>query len=457
MLDVLVAQNLKRDAIMKFSQYSLALVFFVYQTACGQSLLWRISGNGLTEHSYVYGTIHIKDKRVFVLTDSVYSAQRNTKATVLEIDLGAETSVQVSNLLMLPKEKTLSEFYSPEELTVLQEIVEGKTSVPFSVFNNMRPAALLSVLSESYFSSDMPYALDEYFQRKANEMGKPVIGLETVEEQFDAIAEISPDMIFSYITDTATNEDMSAQMISAYLQADFESLTQLLQADSLTVQYSDKLLRDRNVIMAERIDQLVQTQSCFVAIGAGHLKGELGVLDLLQEKGYMVDPVFGSVTEEPPVEKTVQWNRYEYDRFSVAFPSKPAESFAPFTIEDQTVSGKMLVASDMSQSGIQYFFTELPAIDTVDYEDKLIKASKSAATLFGGDVISTQSFHEDSMRGIETEVSLKSVGLLLQKHIVTNRGYFILQILSPSQTLEAEVKERYFGSFQIIEAEQSVK
>jgi len=432
---------------MNISHYSIALLMFVYQSASGQSLLWRISGNGLVAPSYLYGTIHIKDKRVFSFTDSVIVAQVACRATVLELELGNETSSHVSQMLALPSGETLSDYYSEAELDVLRSVVEEKTNIPFSVFRSMRPAALLSLLSESYFSSDMPYALDEYFQHEAERMGKDIIGLETVQEQFDAISAISPEMIFDYITDTAKQEDMSEQMISAYLKADFDSLSALLATDSLTMQYSDKLLENRNKTMAMRIDSLVREQTCFVAIGAGHLKGKDGVIDLLKSYGYALDPVGGLLparTREVAGLQTNEWFSYTADNFSVAFPAEPQESSAPFALGEDIAKGVILLAQDVEY---QYSLMQLPAIDDANAIQKLRSAAESAAYLFGGAVLSVTEFGNDTAKGIDADISLGTAGVLLQRHIVMKDGYFVLQIMSMQGPVDEMAKKRFFHSF----------
>lgn len=260
------------------------------QQAASQSLLWRISGADIRT-SYLFGTIHIKDKRVFSLSDSVLHAQERCGSTVLELDLSRQTTAEIAQLIVLPDSKTLADIYSPEQLAQIEQVLVSRSGMDLQSFMHLQPIVLLSALADSHFSSDMPYSLDEFLQKRALDLGKPVTGLETVTEQFQALTSIPHATIFTYLKDTANTDHLVLPMLNAYLSADLAELSSLMAQDSLMVNYSNELVIKRNHLMSQRISAIIPSQSCFIAIGAGHLAGDEGVIALLRKQGYKVEPV----------------------------------------------------------------------------------------------------------------------------------------------------------------------
>lgn len=269
---------------------NISALLLIGNTGYSQSLLWRISG-AEAGPSYLFGTIHIKDKRVFELSDSVLLAQERCSSTVLELDLSSQTNADIAQLMLLPHGRTLADIYSAGELAQIEDIIHSRTGMSMQSFMHLKPVALLSLVAESYFSTDMPYSLDEHLQKRAQTLGKPVIGLETVTEQFTALASISHSIIYDYLTDTASTEQLMLPMLSAYLSADLVQLSALMAQDSLMVTYNNELVVRRNHKMAERISPIIKSQSSFIAVGAGHLAGDEGLIALLRQQGYQIEPV----------------------------------------------------------------------------------------------------------------------------------------------------------------------
>lgn len=250
-------------------------------------LLWEISGNGLKNKSYLFGSFHTNDKRVFKLSDSTYYALVQSTGIVLETDvtgLFVEWDTRRSDVRLLYDN-------------------EGK---PYTA-NNEASRTL-------YGNEDgMPQFLDAYFQQYCQNSGRKFYPLESIDDQLDLLSNNSDYMPnYSEVESRIISQD---KILNMYLQGDIHSLDRLMRT-SLTVYpglYDDLILK-RNVIMANGIDTLLGKDKLFIAVGAGHLAGDKGIINLLREKGYRLRKVTSSVSSTSTENKKtfLATRNYEY-------------------------------------------------------------------------------------------------------------------------------------------------
>lgn len=259
------------------------------------SLLWRISGNGLEQPSYLYGTIHIKDKRVFAFSDAVKQAFAETSLLAVEIVPDSTAQMGLLSKIMLDSGRTLESLLSPEDYELVQNALQEKLGMQAMVADRMKPIFVGTLLMLDKMSNDYSVTVDEHFQQQAYEQHKRVVGIETIDEQFAALESISLEeqarLLVEQIRDSTKTDLLVERMIEAYTDADLDALMELIAESEMPGKATHALLTKRNYIMAERAAVLMRKESVFIAIGAGHLAGEEGVIDLLRRKGYTVKPV----------------------------------------------------------------------------------------------------------------------------------------------------------------------
>lgn len=263
--------------------------------ATAQTVLWEITGRRLKQPSYLYGTIHIQDARVFAFGDEVMDAFNNSEAYAMEILMDELDMVEVQNAMFM-EDETLKELLSHEEYELLDSIVREKTGQSLFMFNKMKPFFLSSQLMQLDLAKDKADALDMYLLNKAREQGKICLGIEDFSDQVDAIDAISLDdqvkMLMEGLTDTVTStEDKFEDLIDAYLTGDLEKMYELTKDTALPAEFHQAFLIDRNIKMARNIHRFIRKQSTFNAVGAAHLPGEKGVINLLRKRGYKVEPI----------------------------------------------------------------------------------------------------------------------------------------------------------------------
>lgn len=263
--------------------------------ATPSSLLWKISGNGLQQPSYLYGTIHIKDKRVFAFSNAVKKAFSETSLLAVEIVPDSTAQMDLLSKIMLDSGQTLESLLSPEDYKLVQNALQEKLGMQAMVAEKMKPIFIGTLLLLDDMSADYSVTVDEHFQQQAREQHKKVVGIETVDEQFAALESISLEeqaqLLVEQIRDGTKADSLLERMIEAYTAADLDDVMELVAEAEMPGKATSALLTQRNYIMADRVAVLMKNESVFIAIGAGHLAGEEGVIALLRGKGYTVEPI----------------------------------------------------------------------------------------------------------------------------------------------------------------------
>lgn len=257
------------------------------------SVLWEISGKGLKQPSFIYGTIHIQDKRVFAYSKVVNDIFDTCSAYAMEINMDEVDLTKTAKMAML--DKPLYEIINPKKFLLLDSLMKKRTGSGVGMYNNMKPFFMAAVMLKAYEHQDMPFPLDLDFFKKAKKKKKKLIGIEKFEEQMAAVDKMTieeqADMIIEGLKDWDKTKDLYTDMVKIYVKQDLPKLMELMKDTTLPKAFETSLLTDRNKIMAERIDSIVQQQSTFNAIGAAHLGGKDGVVELLRQRGYTVKPV----------------------------------------------------------------------------------------------------------------------------------------------------------------------
>ena len=264
-----------------------------------KSLLWRISGNGLKKPSYLYGTIHLTDNRLFNLGDSVYQAIEKSEGLAIEVnpdELGAYyvnqaiTEAEGTKLQQLLNEKDYKKYSGPLSRKFKKPASEVTTGDIVAEKNKW--------LRDYLAKGEMATFLDAYLYNIARRQGKWVGGVEDITDQAGLLNNLvdNSDIDFmlagdsSYIK-TASN-NMMERMVKLYCDQDLTGIENLTIDES--PRFKDLLLIKRNVKMARRIDSLTALRTMFIAVGTAHLPGDSGVIHLLQKRGFTVEPVFSS-------------------------------------------------------------------------------------------------------------------------------------------------------------------
>ncbi len=269
----------------------------------GPPFLWEIAG---TKTSYLFGTIHLPDARVADLPASVNRAFDASQAVYTEIPLDPSSLVSQVAHFMLPRSRTLRDIVPADLLgrteQALQRINMALTLEPLIRFKVWTIATIVPHF-ETLMKNPGALPMDARLYQQAEQGGKTVGSLETVEEQVQIFDSMSEEEQLKMLSDTldfldehrAQGIDMTEQMIEWYLRGDLAEFGELMvgfvKEDAFYEDFIDKVLYQRNYLMADRIEALLKEnphRSHFFAVGAGHYWGETGVQTLLAGKGFQI-------------------------------------------------------------------------------------------------------------------------------------------------------------------------
>ena len=284
------------------------------------SLLWRISGNGLDKPSFLYGTIHLSDKRLFYFGDSLYHYLEQADGFDMEIDADSMINAVVRKWSQADNGRFLKSLMEKKDYKkwagklskTLGKPADKITTRDVWLAKNRQTA-------DAYKKGDMSSFMDLYLYGIAKKQGKLVGGIEDVEDQLSLMDDLFDELDLAYLTQDAPRETgmgVIEKMKEIYLKQDLDEIESFTA--SLTNQkFKDAVLMRRNLKMARRMDSLARERSSFFAVGVAHLPGDTGVIDLLRKKGFRVDPVFSSkkIAPENYTYKTVDkpWKTFTHD------------------------------------------------------------------------------------------------------------------------------------------------
>ena len=266
-----------------------------------KSLLWQISGNGLTKPSYIYGTIHMICKDDASLGDSLIAVIQRSDRVYFEVDM--DNLMEMLSALKdfkMRNDTTLADLLSKEDYEKVKEYMGRKSGLlPFSQLETYKPMLASSLLMESGIACEESVAMEQLILEEAKKNKKRVDGLETMSYQasiFDSIPyKLQAEQLLKYVNDSGSKSESDKQfeeMIEAYKAQDIEKLGEYIKDDDGGMSnYEDILIYNRNRNWVEKLKNLMPDKSLTIAVGAGHLAGEKGLIKLLRKAGYTVRPV----------------------------------------------------------------------------------------------------------------------------------------------------------------------
>jgi len=266
-----------------------------------KSLLWEISGNGLTKPSYLYGTIHMICKDDASLGDSLIAAIQRCDRVYFEVDM--DNLMEMLSALKdfkMRNDTTLADLLSKEDYEKVKVYMESKGGpLPFSKLETYKPMLASSLLMESGIGCEESVAMEQLIMEEAKKSKKRIEGLETMSYQasiFDSIPyKLQAEQLLKYVNDDGSKSQADKQfeeMIEAYKAQDIEKLGEYVKDDDGGLgNYEDILIYNRNRNWVQKLKTVMPERSLTIAVGAGHLAGEKGLIKLLRKEGYTVKPV----------------------------------------------------------------------------------------------------------------------------------------------------------------------
>lgn len=300
------------------------------------TLLFELTHPELTTTSYLFGTVHVQDEAAFNFNDSVFWAIEQVDKAEFELDLNQ--NILRSQILKEVKNTFDEDFKERAEVYITEDLLPAlmENYTPSELSENISTKLipfLQDFVTKRLQADNRSMFVDRYLQQYAELQGKEIVGIEGYEEQLSALLGDLNEMRFDgttvVILEALQKEEFSSKlinyfgstdvMIEAYHKHDLDELCKLIATGSevnnqLVKNLYKRIFYDRNELMFERTKNDVREGSTFIAVGAGHLCGDNGLLKQYQDAGYSIRPMDITIKDKG---MHFSWIPYRSGNFSI--------------------------------------------------------------------------------------------------------------------------------------------
>lgn len=269
------------------------------------SVLWKVSGNGLTANSYIFGTNHVLSKSFLSRIPGLYNILDSCQQVVGEIDMSEMTSNldAIKKASFMPEGKTYSQLLDKSEYSKLDSTLQTDIKISLSQLESISPVGISSLYTINLYnkiSEGGGYSenMDNHFQEYARAQEKRIVALESLEQQLQFLYYSKPlqeqisDLLC--ITSSSGNLEYLKTLDQYYQKGDLIGLERISNENGdcpLSTEERDRLGKDRNNNWLKVLPDIMRNKSSFIAVGCLHLVGEDGLLNRLDEMGYHIEPI----------------------------------------------------------------------------------------------------------------------------------------------------------------------
>ena len=282
----------------------IIIAFFAGALTSNAQLLWKVSGNGLQKPSYLFGTHHVADQTICDGIKGFNDAYNSIEQLYGEVDTekmnSMATQLKMLTHMKMPKGQTLSSLYTEDQLKIVDEFVTSVLGVGVKSFDSYKPVMVSSSLQvfiamKIYPDFNAEKAIDSHMQAMAKKDKKEVGGLETIDFQVnmlynEPLEKQAADLLEMAEKSKEAEEDIIV-LTELYRQQDLAKMWELMLEDT-EPEDLETMLYGRNRNWVEQMKNIMPSASAMFVVGAGHLPGDQGLIKLLENEGYTLEPVW---------------------------------------------------------------------------------------------------------------------------------------------------------------------
>jgi uncharacterized protein YbaP (TraB family) len=428
-----------------------------------KSLLWEISGNGLEKSSYLYGTMHVSKKIAFRLDDVFYEALDQSEMVALESDPGLWLE---NNDRMGHSTYGFGGGYVPKGFYANAFKVENPKKEHLAAYLAYEDRIVNNILyrtNEYSQNFEEETYLDMFIYQAGKKFDKPIIALEDMEESSALVGRASmnamkrkPD---EWLQKRMQQSDPMFLLQDAYRERNITLLDSIDRA-MYTEHYMRNMLYIRNANMADKLDSVMPKGKVFAGIGAAHLPGEQGVIDLLRKRGYTVEPLTSRSSAKGKAlkmkfEQKKRDNRYasygpEDGFFTIDLPNKlyPVSDLGKTTyVSPDLANGSFTVVNRIPT----HSFLKQDATYTLKDIDKLLFEN------IPGKILEKTFIEKDGFKGLDIKNRLKNGDRQRYQIFMTPLEILIIKMGGEGDYV-TQYSDRVFGSlrFRAFKAEKVI-
>lgn len=290
------------------------LLLHISLLSCAQpkqetGLLWKIWGNNLEQPSYLYGTHHLVPLSFLDSIDGLDEAFMATEQTIGELDMNNTSEMQMQLMMasLMPDEYSYNNLMNEDDQKFLDETLKEYVGAGLEQLGQMKPAMLNTLLSvmmykKLYPSDEGGLSMDEHFQKEARNRHRQTLGLESVQDQIDVLfglqtIERQAESLLCSIKNIDYGKKQMDKLMKAYYAQNLTAIAKLYEEEDpnnpcpSSEEEKDKMNKKRNQKWMEKLPEMINNKSSFIAVGCLHLVGEDGLINMLRKEGYEVEAV----------------------------------------------------------------------------------------------------------------------------------------------------------------------
>lgn len=267
-------------------------------------LVWKISGNGIQKPSYILGTHHGCPFNYCDSIPGLMKAFDKVDNIIGEInmigfsEMSPERMQKMQAMMMMPADTSLLSLFNEEETAKVNAWLKDEMGASLEMLSVMKPMTIMVTVQNKKMMEVIPEiatmtTIDKYMQTLGQRKGKTIGELETADYQMELLygnsLEEQADALQEMI-DQGDSKKLMQQLTDAYKSQDLDTLWEIFQEQMTGYEY-DAIVKVRNLNWEKQMKELLPQQTTLFVVGAGHLPGEYGMINLLREAGYKVKPV----------------------------------------------------------------------------------------------------------------------------------------------------------------------
>ncbi|NOU38040.1 MAG: TraB/GumN family protein [Ferruginibacter sp.] len=261
------------------------------QSLDNNTLLWEISGNELKKTSYLFGTFHLLCKEDIAFSENLKTALSNVSDVYLEINYNDIKQLSKNRSLYKMKSTTLYDLYSKDDLQKIRVFFKDSLNMSLSIFKTIKPLLIESIIFRGLLPCNNITSVDNEIIVLAKSMNKEIKGFENIGFQFaiyDSIPyKLQAKSLLNCIENIEISKFFFRSGLNIYLNQEIDKLEQLSNNKSnILSSYDDLILKNRNIDWVKQLKIILKTTNIFMAVGAAHLFGKNGLIEMLRCEGY---------------------------------------------------------------------------------------------------------------------------------------------------------------------------
>ena len=258
-----------------------------------RTLLWKVVDDKTEIESYIYGTIHLRDNKVYFLLDKIRQIIKQCDVFIAEYNLDDANSPEFMTMLQMPEGKHLKDVLPEKKYYKLKKQLIKSFGLDLDMVGYFKPMVIENMLTELIFKNDYEYPMDVVLWNFAKEQGLELMGAEKTDGQIEIMRKLSLNHQLKSLLEIGKNHSKFRKKIKKLVSYyENQNLRELHKGSLKTLGNLKRILvYDRNIRIVDTISRQAKQKRVFAAIGAGHLNGEKGVLRLLKQQGFLVKPV----------------------------------------------------------------------------------------------------------------------------------------------------------------------